>query len=237
MKDSGWRCDTLNSMTVYFFKTGEINGSNYVKILLRSNAISNIESNDKHCFLWSILASLHPCNNIHHKKVSNFRQNFVELKIEGFDFTNGFKCSDVHKLTELNNLSVNLFELNFYQDQNNWRHKLIPIVSCKLISDRVIDLIIYKNLHALTKKLKVFLGDHNKKFICRRCLNSYTSEKMLMLYKQKSGEDNITSLRTSPESHLRCKKNPLYFRIYADFEADNEEVDSSIGNKTTNIYI
>ena len=31
-------------------------------------------------------------------------------------------------------------------------------------------------------------------------------------------------------------KNPLYFRIYADFEADNEKYDSSIGNKTTNIY-
>ena len=31
-------------------------------------------------------------------------------------------------------------------------------------------------------------------------------------------------------------KNPLYFRIYADFEADNVKDDSKIGNKTTNIY-
>ena len=31
-------------------------------------------------------------------------------------------------------------------------------------------------------------------------------------------------------------KNPLYFRIYADIEADNEKDNSSIGNKTTNIY-
>ena len=29
-------------------------------------------------------------------------------------------------------------------------------------------------------------------------------------------------------------KNPLYFRIYADFEADNEKDNSSIGNKTSN---
>ena len=28
----------------------------------------------------------------------------------------------------------------------------------------------------------------------------------------------------------------MYFRIYADFEADNEIDNSSIGNKTTNIY-
>ena len=31
-------------------------------------------------------------------------------------------------------------------------------------------------------------------------------------------------------------KNPFYFRIIADFEADNEKDNSKIGNKTTNIY-
>ena len=32
----------------------------------------------------------------------------------------------------------------------------------------------------LLKKLDVFLGDHDKKFICRQCLSSYTSKNMLM---------------------------------------------------------
>ena len=32
MKDSGWRFDKINSMTAYFYKTGELNGSKYVKI-------------------------------------------------------------------------------------------------------------------------------------------------------------------------------------------------------------
>ena len=31
-------------------------------------------------------------------------------------------------------------------------------------------------------------------------------------------------------------KNTLYFRIYADYEADKEIVDSSIGKKTTNNF-
>ena len=62
-----------------------------------------------------------------------------------------------------------------------------------------------------------------------------------MRHKHNCGEDNKTTLRTSSESHLHWKKkhyhkNPLYFRIYADFEADNEKDISSIGNKTTNIY-
>ena len=197
MKYSGWRFDKINSMTVYFYKTTELNGSNYVKIPLRSNAILNVENNDKYCFLWSILAYLHPCNNNHPNRVSNYKQYFNELNINGFDFSNGFKCSDVHKFNELNNLSVNIFELNFYQDQNQWKHKLIPIEISKNDSDKVIDLAIYKNHYVLIKKLDVFLGDHNKKFICRRCLSSYTSENMLMKHNQKCGEDNNTTIRTS----------------------------------------
>ena len=54
MKDSGWRFDKLYSMTIYFYKTNEMDGSNYIKIPLRTNAILNIENNDKHCFVWSI---------------------------------------------------------------------------------------------------------------------------------------------------------------------------------------
>ena len=240
MKDSGWRFDKINSMTIYFYKTSEMNGSIYIKIPLRSSAILNVENNDKYCVLWSILASLHPCNNNHPNRVSNYRQYFNELNIQCFDFDNGFKCSDVHKFNELNNLSVNIFELNFYQDRNQWKYKLIPIEVSKNNSDKVIDLAIYKNHCILIKKLDVFLGDHNKKFICRRCLNSYTSENMMIKHKPKCENNDTTKIRTSNESHLQWKKhfhkNPLYFRIYADFEADNEKDNSSIGNKTTYIY-
>ena len=48
-----------------------MNGSSYVKIPLRSNAILNIENNVNYCFMWSILASLHPCNNNNPNRRSN----------------------------------------------------------------------------------------------------------------------------------------------------------------------
>ena len=63
---------------------------------------------------------------------------------------------------------------------------------------------------------------------------------MLKLHKPKCENNDITTIRTSPESHPHWKnhfdKNPLYFWIYADFEADYEKDISSIGNKTTKIY-
>ena len=114
MKNSGWRFDKINSMTIYFYKTNEMNGSNYVKIPLRTNAILNVEKNDKYCFLWSILEYLHPCNNNHPNRVSNYRQYLNELNIQVIDFSKGFRCSDVRKFNESNYLSVNIIELNFY---------------------------------------------------------------------------------------------------------------------------
>ena len=239
MKDSGWRLDKINSMIVYFYKTGELNGSNSFKIPLGSNSILNNEIKDEYCFSWSILADLHPCNNNQPKRYSNYKQDFNEVNIQDLDFSNVFKCK-VHRFNESKNLSINIFELNFYQGQNKWRHKLIPIEVSKHESDRVIDLLICKNHYALIKKSNVFLGDHNKNFISGRCLNSYTSEKMLKIHKPKSEKMDITTNRTSSESHFHWKnhfhKNPLYFKIYADFEADNEEDNSNTGDKTTNIY-
>ena len=90
----------------------------------------------------------------------------------------------------------------FYQDQNKWRYKLIPFKVNKNISDRVIDLAVYKNPYLLFKELDVFLRDHNEKLICRQCLSSYTSENMLLKQKQKSGDDNITTIKFSNESQL-----------------------------------
>ena len=86
MKDSGWRFDKINSMTVYFYNTGELKGSNYVKIPLRTSAILNIENDNKYCFLWSILAYLYPCNNNHPNRVSNYKHYYIELNIQGFEF-------------------------------------------------------------------------------------------------------------------------------------------------------
>ena len=63
---------------------------------------------------------------------------------------------------------------------------------------------------------------------------------LLALHKPKCEHKDITTIRTSNDSHTYWKKhfhkNLLYFRIYADFEADNENDTSSIGYETANIY-
>ena len=63
---------------------------------------------------------------------------------------------------------------------------------------------------------------------------------MLTKHKQQCGKQYLTSSRISNESHLYWKKSfqkdPIYFRLYANSEADNEIHNSSIGNETTKNY-
>ena len=85
-KESGWIFDKINSMKISFYKTTEMNGTSYVKIPLRTNAILNVQNNDKNCFIWSILVSLHPCQNNYPNRVNNYVQYFNELNFQNFDF-------------------------------------------------------------------------------------------------------------------------------------------------------
>ena len=106
-------------------------------------------------------------------------------------------------------------------------------------SDRVVDFLKYTNHYVLIKKSNILIGKLNKSFTCRRCLKPYTNENFLLNHKEKCGEDNKCTIRTSSDSHLHWKnrfhKNTLYFRTYADFEADNEIDNSSVGFKTSMI--
>ena len=86
VKKSGWIFDKINSMKISFYKTGELNGLSYVKILLRSSAIINIQNVEKCCFVWSFLAYLHPCEKTHPSRVKSYLQYFKELTIDGCDF-------------------------------------------------------------------------------------------------------------------------------------------------------
>ena len=78
------------------------------------------------------------------------------MNIICFDFSNGLKASDGHKFEKLNNISKNIFELNFWQEQNKWQRKLIPIEISKNESNRIVDLLIYKNHCVLNNNTAVY---------------------------------------------------------------------------------
>ena len=78
----------------------------------------------------------------------------------------------VCKFEEMNNLLANHFELSFYQEGNDWKHKLVPIEVSENILDRARELLILKNHYVLNKNLRWCLGIYDSTFVCKRCLSS-----------------------------------------------------------------
>ena len=161
MQKSGWIFTKIDTMGKSFYKPGDTNGSSFVNFPLRSSATLNFENIDNYCFLWSILAKLHPFSDSKNReatRVSKHSHYFDELNVDGFNFSNRFTCSHMHRLEKMNNLAINIFEINFYHDQDKWQHNLILIEINENDSDGVRDVIIYQKINVLIEKLKVFLG-------------------------------------------------------------------------------
>ena len=213
-KESGWIFDKINSMKISFYKTGELNGTSYVKILLRSNALLNIKNIDKYCFIWSVLASLHPCENDHSNRVSNYSQCFNELNFQNFDFINGFECSGVHRFNELNNLSVNINELKFYQDGEKWKHNRRNI---KAYSFECND---YNENKNKIKRISKSQPKHNKFEVYEKSLDR----------KEYQREGNIYILRSiNHETHLQRRKKAT-LSIFDDERCYTNETESKPWN-------
>ena len=79
MKESGWVFQRVISMTISYCNTGNMDGSSYVKVPLRSSIIVNIKNDDKYCFLWSILAKLDPCEDSHPNRVSIYELFLMKI--------------------------------------------------------------------------------------------------------------------------------------------------------------
>ena len=226
MEGSGWNVQGINHIKIYFHKTNPINGMTYVEFPIRTNAILNIQNNDTYCFLWSILANIHPVNE-NPQRVSKYIPYQNELNITNIDFSNGMKITDIDKFENLNNqLSINVFE--YSKDEDN-DYNLIPLYISKNIQNRrIIDLILYKNHYILLKKLHVFIGKHDNSFVCRNCLSSYSVQSELITHKKLCGNKNKSVYIPSIETHVKWnkyyQKMPIYSIIIADFEARNEPI-------------
>ena len=226
MEGSGWNIQGINHLKLYFHKTNPINGRTYIKFPIRTNSILNIQNNDSYCFVWSILAFLHPVDK-DPQRVSKYEPYRNELDISNIDFTNGMRIIDIPKFENLNNqISINVFEYSKEEDND---YTLIPLyISNNIENRRIVDLILYKNHYILLKKLHVFIGKHDSSYICRSCLCSYTVQSELTTHKRLCGIKTKLVYIPAKESYVMWneyyQKMPIYSIIIADFEARNKPI-------------
>ena len=85
---SGWVYQSVESFRVYLFDYAAIREGSYIPTpssLRKKKAIVNVKNNDEYCFLWSIVAALHPAEE-NPDRISNYRKYVHELNRSSLTF-------------------------------------------------------------------------------------------------------------------------------------------------------
>ena len=243
---SGWTLDYIINLEVNTVVYKPLQANSYIPLpsyISHKKAILNIQNRDEKCFLWSILASLHPVSRKDNpNRVVNYIQYEHELNTEGLTFP--VPIHQIPKFEKMNNLSINVI---------GYDEELFPVYISQHQTDRVINLLMIsedeQRHYCLIRNFSTLLGDRTKNcsqsFYCFRCFHGFTRQDLLddhLLYCQKHGIQKIVmpdekKMWLTFKSYQRQMKVP--FAIYYDFECFTTKIDScenSSGKSSTTKY-
>ena len=110
-RGSGWLLGYVSKCTVSTALYRPLSGSSFLPTpshILNKNAVVNVENTDNKCFIWSVLAHLHPAKR-NPNRLYHYKKFEKELNIDGLTFP--LPVSEVPKFQKLNtNLKINVHE-------------------------------------------------------------------------------------------------------------------------------
>lgn len=191
-----------------------------------------MQNDDEKCFLWCILAALHPKGK-NPQRIQQYYPYENDLNLNGITFPT--PISKIQKFEKQNNISINVF---------GYENDFFPLYISELESANAnVDLLYVEqagNSHyCLIKDLNRVLGStkraKRKHYFCRRCLHGFIREDLLKDHlpycKQFScqkveypveGKDNILKFENF------YKKLRVPFVIYCDFETLVQKIDTCV---------
>jgi hypothetical protein len=218
---SGWVVEKVLNMDLYISKYQPIRGNTYCKLpkaLKNTKAIVNIKNHDEKCFMWSILAALHP-QSVHPERTSHYRDLEGTLDFSGIPFP--VSLDDIPKFEEQNQLAINvlgygsgLFPLYSSSKRN------VPVINLLLLTPdgEPAHYCLIKNLNRLLFRQTKY---EHKKYICNHCLCPYNTQARLDKHLQFC-QSETQRVEMPEEDVLQFKNIHKQLRapyvMYADFE-------------------
>ena len=193
--------------------------------LAAKKAIINVKNNDEECFMWSVLAGLHPQSK-DAQRVSKYVLYQHGLNVKDLIFP--LKVTDVKKFEKKNpSLSVNVFALEnktVYPAHLTINGDATSHVNLLVItSEDRWHYTLIKNISALLSR-QTSTNDH-KKHWCYYCLHGFMTKERLNRHVEDCNKNGLQKAVLSDEKHQRIefdaveKMQPMPFVIYADFES------------------
>lgn len=243
---SGWSLIKVLNLTVHINKFVPLRGSSYIELpadIKAKKACINVQNEDNKCFLWSVLAALHPVEKDAYRP-NKYMDHIDTLNLEGIEFPVTLK--QIPKFEKQNEISINVYILRKYG--NN--HKVYPIHLTKFYHEKHVNLLMVesfyideneKELSKINEPLEIvthyvwiknmsrlvasqITKNEHHIHVCDRCLHYFYKKNKLDNHMVDCVKLNKTVIKL-PEG-MRCKlkfKNYKHaeripFVVYADFE-------------------
>lgn len=185
---SGWIFDSVEDISVDTARWRYQRGSSYIALPPRiqaKKACVNIKNTaDNKCFVWSVLAALHPAAT-HVDRLSNYQRYESEINLSGLEFP--MSLGKISKFEQLNpRLAINVLGLK--------GEDIIPLRASPKKERTEISLLLFeeegKSHFVLIKDMLRLLNRNNFRnaAYCLRCLSGFPSEEKMKEH-QKNGCD------------------------------------------------
>ena len=233
---SDWVLDHIIHLDLGVVQYDPLRASTYIplpKKIKNRRACINIHNRDNKCFVWSILASLHPAAS-HSDRVASYRPFEHELDMNGIQFP--VKTTDITRFEGKNNISVNVYGLDDDEELTVFPIRISDVVNARhhvdllYISEEEIGHYVWiKDLSRLVRRQ--ITRRENRIHICKYCLHGCSSRDILEKHMERCQLHGAQRIKMPKEG-----ENKLYFKkiecqlrlpfvIYADFESILQEKD------------
>ncbi|XP_044578876.1 uncharacterized protein LOC123261350 [Cotesia glomerata] len=212
---SGWRLSEISNLVVTMSKYQPLHAgiSTWVRIpqkIINRHAVLNIENFDEYCFLWCVVAAIHPPRTSHRERTTSYPHFSEVLKYDGINFP--IQIRDIAKFEKMNNLSINVYglESDFSSEKSDKKSDECVIIPVYLkncidwfvgkLKNFAIEVDSYlKNPIPMKPLTKQQLEEHKQANIC------YICEKKIINSQDKCYDHNhFTGYYRGP-AHLSCK--------------------------------
>ena len=186
---SGWTTDGVLEHYFNLVNYKPLEGKSYIPLLKELQntlkGLINLKNEDNECFRWCHIRHLNP-QDVHPERIKKIDKKMIqELNYQGEDFPVSLK--DYNKIEEQNNININLFG---YKNK-----QFYPIYVSKQKNKDILNLLLTtedENKHyVLIKDFNRMMYNKTKhkekKHFCMYCLQTFTTEQILLKYKDNCG--------------------------------------------------
>ncbi|XP_068711268.1 uncharacterized protein [Montipora foliosa] len=214
---SGWTLSEILHLDLNVAQNKPLKGSSYLplpKKLKDKKAFINVENGDNKCFMWSVLAALHPIpRKSNPERIHHYRPYVDEVNLDGIECP--VPVSKIPKFEKKNKTSVNLFGFE--------EGDLFPLYLTKEREFPVhVNLLLFsrgeKRHYCLIKNLNRLLSNQTRhKAQMYYCLHGFVREQLLEDHKPHCSQHGPQRIRLPNEDNMFLQFKDFQKRLRVPF--------------------